>query len=246
MLACADRTAPLPAGAEERLGQFADLAAAAIANADKRAKLKASRARVVAAADQSRRRLRRDVHDGAQQRLVQSIITLKIAKDALARGRPVEGLIDESLALAERASGDLRDIVRGILPASLTSGGLRSGVEALTIDLPLPVEVDIDVPRLAPAIETTAYFFVAEALTNVVKHARAESAQVRGHVAAGTLVIEVADDGIGGADGAAGSGLNGLYDRIEAAEGTLAVASPRGGGTALRACLPLGTPPPPG
>jgi signal transduction histidine kinase len=223
---------------EARLAQFAELAAVAIANAETRAKLTASRARVVATADETRRRLQRDVHDGAQQRLVHTIIALKLARNALAAGSPVDDLVDEALANAERANDELRDIVHGILPASLTRGGLRPGLESLVADLAFPVEIRVDAPRLPAATETTAYFVVAEALTNTVKHARARRARVQVDLDGDALVVEVRDDGVGGADPSRGTGLVGLLDRVHAADGVLGITSPDGLGTTLRATLP--------
>lgn len=230
---------PLPADLEDRLNPFAELAAVAIVNADNKSKLTASRARVVATADETRRRVQRDVHDGAQQRLVHTIIALKLARDAVLAGQPPIDLLEEALSNAERASKELRDIVRGILPASLTRGGLRSGLESLLADLALPVTLRVSVPRLSARIETTAYFIVAEAMTNVVKHARAGGAAVDVTVRTGTLVVEVSDDGVGGADPQRGSGSTGLLDRVEAGNGTLTVTSRPGAGTTVLATLPL-------
>ena len=241
VLAATSRTRPLPAATERRLTQFADIAAAAIANAESRAQLTASRARVVATADDTRRRLQRDVHDGAQQRLVQTVISLKLALRALdgAQG-PVAALVEESLRHAEDATTQLRDVVHGILPASLGRGGLPSGIESLVSDLPLAVEVEVTPQRLAADVETTAYFVVAEALTNVVKHARARRARVEVVIdpEAETVEIVVEDDGIGGAHAGRGSGLIGLSDRVAAKEGTIALTSPPGGGTTVRVVLP--------
>lgn len=219
--------------------QFAELAGAAIANAENKAKLTTSRARVVATADETRRRLQRDVHDSAQQRLVHTIIALKLARDAIAAGRPSNALVDEALVNAERASRELRDVVRGILPAALTRGGLRSGLESLLADLVLPVDLRVTAPRCAAVTELTAYFVVAEALTNVVKHARATRAAVSVTVDGDTLVVEVRDDGIGGADAGRGTGLLGLVDRVDAVGGTLTLTSPPTGGTVLLVHLPL-------
>ncbi len=234
---------PLPIGTEDRLAQFADLAAAAIANAENKRKLTESRARVVATADETRRRLQRDVHDGAQQRLVHTVIALKLARDEIADGGDAAELIAEALSNAERANSELRDLVRGVLPASLTRGGLQAGIESLITDVLLPVHVDIDVPRLPAATETTAYFIVAEALTNVVKHARATHA-VRITLQREVLAIEVHDDGAGGADPARGTGLTGLLDRVEAGEGSLTITSDAGKGTRLEVALPVpGWPP---
>jgi signal transduction histidine kinase len=229
--------------AEGRLVQFAELAAVAIANAENKAKLTASRARVVATADETRRRLQRDVHDGAQQRLVHTIISLKLALDAAVEPSTTRDRIAEALQHAERANRELRDLVRGILPASLSHGGLRSGLESLISDIPIPVELQLTVPRLPAETETTAYFVVAEALTNVVKHARASHAVVSVDLDGATVVLCVRDDGVGGADPAAGSGLTGLADRVEAIGGVLTVTSANGTGTLLRAAFPVASPP---
>jgi signal transduction histidine kinase len=233
---------PLPAGTEQRLAQFAELAAAAIANAGNKAKLTASRARVVATADETRRRLQRDVHDSAQQRLVHAIITLKLARDAIAVGAPAGDLVQEALTNAERANGELRDVVRGILPAALTRGGLRAGLESLVADLAVPVDLRVTAPRLSAQTETTAYFVVAEALTNVVKHANAARATVEVRIDGQQLSISVHDDGSGAADPARGTGLTGMLDRVEAGEGTLEITSPAGIGTTLHVTLPLREP----
>jgi GAF domain-containing protein len=230
----------LPPDTEHRLAQFAQIAGAAIANAEAHEQLIASRRRVVATADDTRRRIQRDVHDGAQQRLVQTLVTLKLALEALGEETGVvPDLVAESLASAERANAELGDIVRGILPASLSRGGLRTGLESLIADLKLPVDLDIAVPRLPVETETTAYFVVGEALTNVVKHARADHASVAIAVRGATLAIEVRDDGVGGADPQQGTGLIGLFDRVGAVRGVLAIVSPPGEGTTLRATLPI-------
>ena len=231
----------LPVGTEQRLEKFAALAATAIANAENKAGLRASRARVVATGDESRRRLQRDVHDGAQQWLVQTVLALQLGRDAAARGESPTDLIDEALRYAERATNELRGLVHGILPASLSRGGLRTGLESLIADIPTSVTLDVEVPKLTTAIETTAYFVVAEALTNVMKHARATHAHVTVGVDHdnGTLRIDIQDDGIGGADASRGTGLTGLTDRVQAAEGSLMVDSPVGGGTTLHAAIPL-------
>jgi signal transduction histidine kinase len=233
---------PLSLRSRANLQQFAGLTAAAITNAKYNAHLTASRARVVATADEARRRLQRDVHDGAQQRLVQTIITLKIAQAAIARGETPGREVTEALRHAERANAELRDVVHGILPASLTRGGLRTGLESLVSDLSIPVDLRLTVPRLPGQIETTVYFFVAEALTNVVKHAQATHAEVIVKIDGATLWAEVSDDGIGGADPAGGSGLTGLSDRIQAVDGTLTWTSAAGSGTVVCAALPLGMP----
>jgi signal transduction histidine kinase len=243
MLTATSAERPLEPGTEHRLGQFADLVGAAIANAENRAQLTASRARVVATADESRRRLQRDVHDGAQQRLVQTVIMLRLAKDELDAGTDsAPEMVAEALRHAERASTALREVVRGILPASLSRGGLRAGIESLVADAPLPVDVEVTALRLDPSLETTAYFVVAEALTNVLKHAGAHRARIEVAVEDEVLRIDVSDDGAGGADASRGSGLTGLLDRIEAGEGTLRVESAVGEGTLVAARLPLHAP----
>jgi len=228
---------------EARLAQFAELAAVAIANAETQAKLTASRARVVATADETRRRLQRDVHDGAQQRLVHAVIALKMARNTVEVDSAASGFVEEALTNVERASSELRDIVHGILPRSLTHGGLRIGLESLVGGVTLPVDVRVTTPpRLPTAVETTAYFIVAESLTNAVKHSRARSVSVSVDLEGDTLVIEIRDDGVGGADATRGTGLTGLLDRVDAANGSLTIISAPGEGTAVHAELPVDIP----
>jgi signal transduction histidine kinase len=200
-----------------------------------------SRARVLAAGDEERRRVVRDLHDGAQQRLVHTVITLKLARRALRLGDAANGetLVAEALTQAEQATHELRELAHGILPATLTRGGLRAGVESLVSRASLPVDVDVSVERLDATVEATAYFVVSEALTNAAKHARATQAAVSARVEAGALRVEVRDDGVGGAHVNGSSGLIGLEDRVAALEGRLAIESPPGGGTVVRATLPL-------
>ncbi len=238
---------PLARGVEKRLQRFANLAGTAVSNATSRAQLVASRARVLSTADETRRRLQRDVHDGAQQRLVHTVIVLKLARQSLDHGDVPAGVarVEEALKHAQRATAELREIVSGILPAALTRSGLRGGVASLLSDLPLRVDAAIEVPRVAVEVETTAYFVIAEALTNVVKHAKAGRAWVSAGLTAGMIRIEVGDDGIGGARTGAGSGLTGLFDRVEARGGHLRVSSPPGEGTTIEATLPVGEPPAP-
>lgn len=231
---------PLPADTESRLMQFTELVGTAIANAESRAALAASRARIVAAADQSRRRLERDLHDGAQQRLVHAVIVLKLAQTAVSNGDANAGeLVAEALRHAEDATLELRELAHGILPVALRRGGLQAGVETLVSRVSLPVSVDVAVERLPAAVEATAYFVVSEALTNVVKHARAAGAEVRARVEQGQLQVEVRDDGVGGARGDHITGLGGLEDRVSALGGRLVLQSPRGGGTHVCALLPV-------
>jgi signal transduction histidine kinase len=221
------------------MAQFTDLVATAIANAESRSELAASRARVVATADETRRRIERDLHDGAQQRLVHTVITLKLALRALGDADPeTVDLVREALDHAERATAELRDLAHGILPAAL-SRGLSAGIETLVTRMRMPVTADVTRERLPPALEATAYFVVAEALTNTAKHAHASTAHVTARVEDGALRVEVRDDGVGGARIDASSGLLGLRDRAAALDGELHVYSPPGGGTVVEARLPI-------
>jgi PAS domain S-box-containing protein len=232
---------PPPVDTEERMAQFAGLLETAIANADSRGQLDASLARLVTEADKARRRVVRDLHDGAQQGLVSVIMTLKGAERALREGDgEAEPLVSKAREQAEEADAELRELAHGILPSVLTHGGLRAGVGAVVSRLDLDVRVDIPGVRFSPAIEASAYLIVAEALTNVVKHAHAEHAEVTASVEDGTLCVEVRDDGIGSAD-PDGHGLVGLGDRATALGGRLQIKSPPGGGTLLAATLPLPT-----
>jgi PAS domain S-box-containing protein len=228
-----------PPGTEERLTRFAELLEIAIANADSRDQLNASRARLVTEADDARRRVVRDLHDGAQQRLVQSILLLRLAKDALAGqdGEATE-FVHEALEQAEQGNAELRELAHGILPPVLTRGGLRAGIDTVVSRLDLPVAVEITDERFPAEIEATAYFIIAEALTNVVKHAHAARATVAAHVDDGFLHVEVRDDGVGGAD-PRGHGLVGLSDRATALGGRLSVESLPSGGTCVAATLPV-------
>jgi signal transduction histidine kinase len=236
---------PAP-GTEERLAEFARLLDTAIANADSRDQLTASRARLVTEAHEARRRVVRDLHDGAQQGLVHTIIALKLARRAIDQGQPDPApLVSEALQYAETANDELRELVHGILPSVLTREGLRAGVDELATRMSIPVQIDIGVDRLPAVVEATAYFVVAEALTNVVKHAHAAHAEVRAFVNDETLHLEVRDDGIGGAD-PRGPGVVGLSDRVTALDGRLSVESPAQSGTVLAATLPLNSKQPAG
>jgi signal transduction histidine kinase len=239
MVATVRQTRALPPDTEARMAEFSELVATAISNLQARSALAASRARLVAAGDEERRRVVRDLHDGAQQRLVHTVITLKLASQALQKDAD-DGpeLVQGALEQAEQAMAELRELAQGILPAALTTGGLRAGVDALAARMPIPVDLHVSVERLPPAIEATAYFVVAEALTNVVKHSAACRVEVSARVEGGTLGIEVRDDGRGGA-GAGGSGLVGLADRLAAVDGRLAVDSAPGRGTSIAAAIPL-------
>jgi signal transduction histidine kinase len=222
-----------PDDTEERLARFTRLLETAIANADSRDQLTASRARVLAAGDEARRRVVRDLHDGAQQRLVQTIVTLKLARQD---PEHADELTAEALGIAERAMVELRELAHGILPAVLTRGGLRAGIAGFVARLDLPVELELTDERLNRDLEASAYFIVAEALTNVVKHAGATRATVRAVVEGDVLAIEVTDDGAGGAD-PEGHGLLGIADRVGAHGGSLRIESEAG--TVISARLPL-------
>ena len=233
------RTESPPADAEERMAHFAGLLDTAIANADSRDQLMASRARLVAAEDDARRRIVRDLHDGAQQRLVQTIVTLKLARRAAQDdGESADALVVEALDQAEQANSELRELAQGILPTILARGGLRAGVDTLVSRVRVPVDVDVTDERLPAEIEATAYFVVAEALTNVVKHSQAQSAEVKAWIDDSVLHLDVTDDGVGGAR-PNGTGLLGLTDRLAALGGHLRVESPPGGGTRIAATLRL-------
>ena len=203
--------------------------------------LLASRVRLVAASDQARRRVTRDLHDGAQQRFVTALINLQLAEQKWdsAPDRARE-LVSHALADARHGLEDLREIVAGIHPEILTQRGLAAALDALAARLPLPVRLDVPGTRLPAAVEASVYFFCTEALTNVVRHARATSAWVRVGVTADRCSVEVGDDGTGGARARSEvSGLTGLRDRIGALHGTVQIVSPDGGGTVLRADIPL-------
>jgi signal transduction histidine kinase len=234
------RRAPLPADTEERMANFTALVGVVIASAESRAELTASRARVVAAGDEARRRIQRDLHDGAQQRLVSTVIALKMARRELgdATGPAVE-LLEEALAHAESASAELRELAHGILPVALSRGGLRAGIDALVSRVRLLISVEVTAERLPAALEATAYFIIAEALTNTVRHAHANSAQITAVVDGGALRLEVRDDGVGGARSDGSSGLLGLRDRAAALNGELHVESPPGVGTVVGATFPI-------
>jgi signal transduction histidine kinase len=233
---------PLPAGSEQRLSDFAELVAQALANADAHDKLAASRARIVGAGDAERRRLERNLHDGAQQRLVSLALQLRITQSALER-RPddVLGLLVEAQAELARALDELRELARGIHPAILTDRGLGPALEAIFSRAPLPVELtELPENRLPGPVEAAIYYVVSETITNIAKHAQAESATVSVRLVAATAHVVITDDGVGGADPARGSGLRGLADRIEALDGGLRIESPPDRGTRIEAQIPCG------
>jgi PAS domain S-box-containing protein len=227
---------------ERRLCDFADLVAQALSNADAYDKLAASRARVVEAGDAERRRLERNLHDGAQQQLVSLAVHLRLVEARLANDpeRAQQQLVDarDQLALALE---ELRELARGIHPAILTDGGLAPALSALATRAAVPVEItDVPGERLPEPVEAAAYYLIAEAVTNVAKHAQASHVSVSVRRADGRVVVDVVDDGVGGADADSGSGLHGLADRVEALHGRLHIDSPRGGGTRIEAQIPVG------
>ena len=240
-LAAGTRSAePLPQGVERRLGDFAELVAQALANADAHEQLAASRARIVEAGDAERRRLERNLHDGAQQRLVSVAIDLRVIDATLAKdpqkARELLAAAQEQLA---QGLDDLRELARGIHPAVLTDRGLGPAIESLAIRAPLPVEItELPEERLAGPVEAAAYYVVAEAITNVAKYAQASHATVSVRRSNGRATVTVSDDGVGGADPSRGSGLRGLADRLEALDGRLEVESSAASGTRISAEIP--------
>jgi signal transduction histidine kinase len=241
MIVASTRPGALPVGAEHRLAGFTELVATAIANAEGQAALAASRARIVATADQTRRRIERDLHDGAQQQLVTLVLHLR---EAQAAARPAHGELSAQLARAvAEANGaleDLRETARGIHPAILAKGGLRTALRTLASRSPVPVDLRVAAgERLPEPVEVSAYYVAAEALTNVARHARAASVSVEVEYADEVLRVAVRDDGCGGADFSRGTGLVGLKDRVEAIGGRIFLDSPRGAGTSLRVELPI-------
>ena len=232
---------PLPPDTEARIGDFADLVATAIANAATRADLIASRARVVAAADDGRRRLERDLHDGAQQRLIALGLQLRLAESSVpSELQTLRGQLSDVVSGLTGVSTDLQEISRGIHPAILSKGGLGPALKTLARRSAVPVTVDLAIDRHLPdSVEVCAYYVVSEALTNAAKHARASQVAVSGQSSDGNLHLSINDDGIGGADFGKGSGLLGLRDRVQALGGRMRVVSPAGSGTALDVTIPL-------
>jgi len=233
---------PLPPNTEARLADFAALVAGALANVQAWSELEASRVRIISAADEARRRVERDLHDGAQQRLVATALKAQV----LARSEAAQtaGLDDELRGLAAELDGvleELRTIASGLHPAALShGGGLAPALATLARRSPVPVVLDVRLPeRLAESVEVAAYYVVAETLTNTTKHGEASTIDVTAELNDDGLRVCVRDDGVGGADPARGSGLVGLRDRVEAFGGTMSLDSPAGEGTTLVAQLPL-------
>jgi signal transduction histidine kinase len=241
MVAASVQSKPLPAGTESRIGEFTELVATAISNAETRAELTASRARIVTTGDETRRRLERDLHDGVQQRLVALALEVRLAA-AMAPREP--GDLEVQLSrIGEGLTGlldDLREISQGIHPAILTNTGLRPALKALARRSAVPVELDIrGDERLPEQVEVAMYFVVSEALTNAAKHAQASIVHVDVETEDAIARLSIRDDGVGGADPGRGSGLVGLRDRVEALGGRIEIRSPAGSGTSLVVALPI-------
>jgi PAS domain S-box-containing protein len=231
---------PPEAWIEQRLGEFAAMVSLALAGADNRRQLLESRERIVRASDDERRRLERNLHDGAQQRLVGLAILLRLARTRLAEGDRPSELIEKACEEVEAAIEDLRALAQGLHPPLLTQAGVGIALRAVGRRLPLEVEVEDDGERFAPELEAALYYVAAEALTNTVKHAAAETAGIRLRRHDHEVVLRVADDGRGGAvEGSDGSGLRGLRDRVEALRGSFDLTSPPGAGTTISVRLPL-------
>jgi len=241
MLVISASTEPWPPDTETRLAAFTELAATAIANAEAQAALTASRARIVAATDEARRRVERDLHDGTQQRLISLALRLRAEEATLPPGAgEVAEQLDAAVKTAVGLQEELREISHGLYPAILTDSGLRPALRALARRSKVPVRVDVQVTgRLAEPVEAAAYHAVYEALSNVARHAAAASAEVEAVAADGVLRVRVSDDGRGGADFSRGSGLTEVNDRVEAFGGRVSLHSPPGAGTVVEITLPL-------
>ena len=232
---------PLPEATERRMAEFTELLAIAIANASSRAELAASRARLVVAGDQARRRFERNLHDGVQQRLVSLALRLRrIERRLPGEQSELKSALSETVQELNQATDEVREVAQGIHPAILTQGGLAPALRTLALRSSVPVEVVVErEERLPEPVEVAAYYVAAEALTNAAKHAGASRAWVTLEHNDGLVRLRISDDGAGGADPSAGSGLTGIRDRVEALGGSLAVRSPRGRGTVLDVALPV-------
>jgi signal transduction histidine kinase len=240
-ISVASRRDPFPPDTERRMANFTEIIATAIANAESRAQLAASRARVVATADDTRRRLERDLHDGAQQRLVSLALELRLAQDSVPAELPALragiGQVAEDLT---EVLDELREMSRGIHPAILSEGGLGPAFRTLARRSAVQVDLHVDTDsRYPPPVEVAAYYVVSEALTNTTKHAGASQVEVAVEERDSTLRLCVRDDGVGGAKPQWGSGLIGLRDRVEALGGSIEVTSPIGHGTVIQVSLPI-------
>jgi len=235
-------TYPFPAGAEIRLRSFADLAAQSIANDRAQNELRASRLRIVQMADEARRRLERNLHDGAQQRLVSVSLALRLIEQMLVSEKSTaHGVLREASQELGEAMRELRELARGLHPALLNERGLGPALESVSARSPFPVDIT-GVPedrRLPLPVEAAIYYVISESLANAARHAAASSARVTMSCSSDQVTVEIADDGVGGASLEAGSGLRGLVDRVEALGGELILSSPHGAGTLVRAELPL-------
>jgi signal transduction histidine kinase len=232
---------PLPEETERRMAELTELLAIAIANASNRAELAASRARVVVAGDQARRRFERNLHDGVQQRLVTLALRLRrIERRLPGEHGDLRAALSETVQELNEATAEVREVAQGIHPAILTQGGLAPALRSLALRSSVPVEVIVDSEeRLPEPVEVAAYYVAAEALTNAAKHAGASRVWVTLERHDGLVRLRVSDDGAGGADPSTGSGLTGIRDRVEALGGSIAVQSPRGRGTVLDVALPV-------
>jgi signal transduction histidine kinase len=234
------RDQQLPADTEARLASFTELVATAIANTESRSELAASRRRIVAASDEARRRIERDLHDGTQQRLVSLALAARTAEAHAAAGRgdlPAE-LSRIAAGLAD-ATTELQEFSRGIHPAILSERGLGPALRTLARRSPIPVDLDVTTSARWPeAVEIAAYYIASEALANTMKHAQATHIQMSVTARNGSLLLSVRDDGTGGADPARGSGLAGLADRVEALGGSIHIHSPARSGTHITVDLP--------
>lgn len=239
-IAASNAPKPFPENSEERLRDFAELAEAAITNVHNHAELAASRARVVAAADHTRRQIERDLHDGTQQRLIAIALQVQAIEDAMPPGLDqVKDQLRRTAQALDEAIADLQEISRGLHPGTLAKRGLPYALKALARRSPVAVELNVSVDRrLSDGLEVTIYYVVSEALLNATKHAHASLIRVGLDLTDSTIRLSI-DDGVGGADPAAGSGLIGLIDRVEARGGRLKIVSPMGGGTSLLAELPV-------
>jgi signal transduction histidine kinase len=246
-ISAASTEGPMPPGSEARLASFTELVATAIANAEGSAELAASRRRIVAAADETRRRIERDLHDGLQQRLVSLALQLRAAQAVAPPDlEELVGELDDVVLGLNGTVDELREYARGIHPAILAEGGLAPALKSLVRRSALPVELDVRAERRLPeSIEVAAYYVVSEALANAAKHAEASSVAADVEATDDVLRVFVRDDGVGGADLGRGSGLVGLRDRVEALGGRLTLHSKPDAGTSVEVELPLGDEAPP-
>jgi signal transduction histidine kinase len=240
-IVASSRSGPFPPDAEERIADFTELAATAIANTEGRAELVASRARIVAAFDRARRVLERDLHDGVQQRLVSLALMLRGAQKRVPDGLPeLDASLSQAIEGLAEVLAELQEISRGIHPAILSQGGLAPALKTLARRSAIPVELSVRAGgRLPEPVEVAAYYVVAEALTNTAKHARAPVVHADANVHDDALQLRISDEGVGGADPARGTGLIGIDDRVEALGGTMHIDSPAGKGTTLLVTLPV-------